>query len=117
MNLWRNFLKRALKPSSLQDDMMLEEDDIQPAWMNEEALAHLADIKLNGRQIKNAVRTAHALATSEGIALTCEHVERTAATIRQFDEDIASERALLHIDQRTQMLGEERGSKRRRLGD
>jgi hypothetical protein len=115
LNLRRNFLQRANKRIPLQDYEMLEEDENEPAWMNDEALARIAAIELNGRQIKNAVRTAHALATSEQKTLTCEHVEKTAATIRQFDQDIFNERALLSMEERSQHGDDERGSKRRRL--
>ncbi|KAI0593797.1 hypothetical protein F4775DRAFT_596863 [Biscogniauxia sp. FL1348] len=46
---------------------------------------------LNGRQIKNAVRTAHALALAEGARLGPEQVRDVLETVAQFREDFEAE--------------------------
>lgn len=57
--IWRQFLaqQRHTKPFS------------------EDELDRLAALELNGRQIKNVLRTAHLLAEEEGCALTHAHVQ------------------------------------------
>ena len=44
-------------------------------------LDQLAEVELNGRQIKNVLRTAHLLARKQGVQLTYEHVQ-TILTLR-----------------------------------
>jgi AAA+ superfamily predicted ATPase len=115
LNLWRNFLKRAQKQTPFQDNDTMDERQSEPLWMDDEALQRFAAMELNGRQIKNAVRTAHALAASEQKPLSCEFVEKTAAAIRQFDLDIFDEKARVERNETTEVRGDERSSKRRRL--
>ena len=54
-------------------------------------LDKLADEELNGRVIKNTVRTAHALAVSEGEPLNVQHIETALRFVRGFDAEMISE--------------------------
>ncbi len=47
----------------------------------------LARRDVNGRQIKNLVRAAHALAVHENVALTMEHIRRVLDVAESFDVD------------------------------
>jgi len=58
--IWKTFFSKALK----------NPDDI-----NEEDINKLAERKLNGRQIKNAVSSAQSIASAEGSRLLVEHIE------------------------------------------
>jgi hypothetical protein len=68
--LWRLFLKR----TGEQD------------WP-EEVVKRFAAVELNGRQIKNTVRTANALALSEGRMLSAEEIQAVLETVTEFDAD------------------------------
>lgn len=57
--------------------------------LGEEVLNRLAAVDINGRQIKNAVRTASALAREEGVKLNEEHLQAVLETTAQFEEDLA----------------------------
>lgn len=46
-----------------------------------------AAVELNGRQIKNTVRTANALALSEGRVLSAEEIQVVLDTVTEFDVD------------------------------
>jgi len=72
--VWRNFLEKA---------GVCEGD-------GEESLrsTELGEYELNGRQIKNTVRLAQALAQSEGVPLAKRHITRTVHVARQFQEDL-----------------------------
>jgi len=48
----------------------------------------LAKTKVNGRQIKNAVRTAQALAASTDSRLGFMHVSEVLSVMAQFEEDM-----------------------------
>jgi DNA replicative helicase MCM subunit Mcm2 (Cdc46/Mcm family) len=51
--------------------------------------SELAKYELNGRQIRNTIRLAQALAKNEKTALSMSHVERTISVASQFKEDVA----------------------------
>jgi predicted ATP-dependent protease len=57
------------------------------AW-SESDLNDLAKVNINGRQIKNTVRTANTLAKSTKTNLNKEHLEVVLETIRDFEEDL-----------------------------
>lgn len=61
-----------------------------PPVFDDETLDRLAAVDINGRQIKNAVRTASALARDEGIVLNEEHLQAVLDTIAEFEQDLAS---------------------------
>lgn len=71
--LWRLFLKRTTR--------YREED-----WPDE-VVKRLAAVELNGRQIKNTIRTANELAISEGQVLSAEEIQVVLETVTQFDAD------------------------------
>jgi hypothetical protein len=51
----------------------------------------LSRYPLNGRQIRNTIRLAQALAKSEGTSISMKHVERTVQVASQFQDDLASD--------------------------
>jgi SpoVK/Ycf46/Vps4 family AAA+-type ATPase len=55
--------------------------------MDDAFLTKLADLEFNGRQIRNTVRTASALAASADQPLNTEHIEKTLRAISAFDKD------------------------------
>jgi predicted ATP-dependent protease len=57
------------------------------AW-SESDLNELAKVNINGRQIKNTVRTANTLAKSTKTNLNKEHLEVVLETIRDFEDDL-----------------------------
>ncbi|KAF7986681.1 hypothetical protein HWV62_20186 [Athelia sp. TMB] len=61
--------------------------------VTEEQLAGLAQRNLNGRQVKNATRTANSLAFSRGQPLRFEHVEEVLNVLNDFDEEFKSANA------------------------
>lgn len=75
-DLWTIFIGRTSKDA--------------PSFSNE-TLERLAAVDINGRQIKNAVRTASALARSEGKPLTEVHLQSVLETIAEFERDLDGE--------------------------
>lgn len=71
--LWELFLKRI--PAFEEKDW--------PA----ELLQELAAANINGRQIKNTVRTAHTLALAENEKFGVEHIRDVLDTVREFQQD------------------------------
>lgn len=55
-----------------------------PSNFNDEELNRVAELPLNGRQIKNIVKTAQLLALDEKKQLAMEHVEAVTAIERGF---------------------------------
>lgn len=72
VQIWRSFL---LKAGAEPVDDRLEE---------------LAERDINGRQIKNAVRTAHSLAVSRGEKLSSVHLAETLDAMEEFAMEFAS---------------------------
>ena len=58
------------------------------AWLGDNTLDALATEELNGREIKNAIRAAHALAEADGERLALEHIMTVLETMRAFDLDL-----------------------------
>ncbi|KAI8630749.1 P-loop containing nucleoside triphosphate hydrolase protein [Xylariaceae sp. FL1651] len=75
--LWRLFLK---KTSDFKDE----------DWP-QEVMKELAAAKINGRQIKNTVRTAHALALAEKEKLSIEQIRDVLETVSEFQADFNRE--------------------------
>ncbi|KAK5956794.1 hypothetical protein OHC33_002282 [Knufia fluminis] len=73
--LFVNFISRTSKNPPVFDDGILD---------------RLAAVDINGRQIKNAVRTASALARDEGVPLSEEHLQSVLETIAEFEQDLSS---------------------------
>jgi hypothetical protein len=55
---------------------------------SESDLNDLAKVNINGRQIKNTVRTANTLAKSTKASLNKDHLEVVLETIRDFEDDL-----------------------------
>ncbi|KAI7082490.1 hypothetical protein KC356_g8321 [Hortaea werneckii] len=68
--------------------VMKEVSGVRVADFSEEDLDVLARHQLNGRQIKNAVRTAQALALKEGQVLGMEQVKKVLEVSESFERDL-----------------------------
>ena len=75
--VWKNFIKRV----ALQEGAKV-------ANFSEEDFTVLSRHRINGRQIKNMVRTAQALALNEGAELTMTHIRRVLDVAESFDRDL-----------------------------
>jgi hypothetical protein len=60
-------------------------------WMDSTLLDKLADYELNGRQIKNIVRTGFALALSAGVKLSPKHIAMGLKALKSFDSDFTED--------------------------
>ncbi|PYH48889.1 ATP-binding protein [Aspergillus saccharolyticus JOP 1030-1] len=63
-------------------------EGVQTATFTDKDFDLLARHNLNGRQIKNSVRTAQALAVNEQTPLSMEHIKRVLAVAETFDHDL-----------------------------
>ena len=77
-DLWQSFIKSTSQ-------------SIRPNWLDDAALNELASKDLNGRQIKNIVRTAHALAVSAGESLRMTHLDVPLNAMKLFEMNIAED--------------------------
>jgi SpoVK/Ycf46/Vps4 family AAA+-type ATPase len=94
---FRSRIHLALKYSALNQETRKElwklfiaktsKDDVLETW-SESDLNNLAKVNINGRQIKNTVRTANTLAKSTKTTLNKEHLEVVLETIRDFEDDL-----------------------------
>lgn len=75
--VWRNFIQ-----------MVAKQPGGQVAEFSDEDFAVLSRHRLNGRQIKNTVRTAQALALNENAELTMGHIKRVLDVAETFDRDL-----------------------------
>ncbi|KAI2926281.1 hypothetical protein CBS63078_2207 [Aspergillus niger] len=76
-SVWKMFLER-----------VQAKEGVQTATFNEKDFDLLARHNLNGRQIKNSVRTAQALAVNEQTPLSMEHIRRVLEVAETFDRDL-----------------------------
>ena len=79
VQVWRAFLRKAGVPDG---DAGLSDDLVQK----------LAERDINGRQIKNATRTATSLAKSRGEKLGYSHLAETLDAMEEFESDFAAGR-------------------------
>jgi SpoVK/Ycf46/Vps4 family AAA+-type ATPase len=93
-NLWRFFLKRAdeaaasaVKDATGANGHVAGTGGKGNRDWPEGCIEDFAAITLNGRQIKNAVRTAHTLALSENRTLSPDDVQVVLDTISEFEKD------------------------------
>lgn len=77
-DLWRNFITRTSLNSHL-------------SWLTNSCLESLAAEDLNGRQIKNIVRTAQTLAVSSNNQLTLGHIRTAMDAMKMFEADFAED--------------------------
>ncbi|KAH6723045.1 P-loop containing nucleoside triphosphate hydrolase protein [Leptodontidium sp. MPI-SDFR-AT-0119] len=86
--LWKSFIANTAGLSAsewLPDDVLL----VMYPWMTNDYLLEIGKEDLNGRQIKNTVRTAHALAVSAGVLLWRNHIDTALRAMRMFEADFA----------------------------
>lgn len=76
-SVWKIFLQK-----------VKEKDGLDVVEFGEEEYAKLGRHNLNGRQIKNAVRTAQALAVNEGKALDMGHIGKVLDVAESFEKDM-----------------------------
>ena len=98
-DLWRSFISSTSQ-------------NTEPSWLDDTGLDELASEDLNGRQIKNVVRTAQALAVDAGDPLNRSHLDISLNATKLFEKDIA-EVAQRQIDQ----SAEDRPRKRPRFDE
>lgn len=87
-----------------------------PAWLYS-SRGNLACENVNGRQIKNIVRTAYAIAVSNHTQMGLSHIKMALNAMKNFESDIAEDQEKMAMqgegeDSLKEM--EERSSKRRR---
>ncbi|KAJ5661410.1 uncharacterized protein N7477_009026 [Penicillium maclennaniae] len=76
-SIWKMFLERVRAIEGVRTSSFSEEDyDV------------LSRHTLNGRQIKNSVRTAQALAVNESSPLSMDHIKRVLDVAETFDQDL-----------------------------
>ena len=63
-------------------------DERTPLWLDDGFLRKIAEYEMNGRQIKNAVRVAHALAIDKQRDMIPEDVFSVVRAIKSFEEEI-----------------------------
>lgn len=73
---------------SLFLDMCRKSKGCEVAAFSASDLDMLSRHQLNGRQIKNIVRTAQALAVNEGAVLGLEHIKRVMEVAESFEKDL-----------------------------
>ncbi|KXG52455.1 ATPase, AAA-type, core [Penicillium griseofulvum] len=76
-SIWKMFLERVRAI-----------EGVHIASFSEEDYDMLSRHTLNGRQIKNSVRTAQALAVNENAPLSMEHIKRVLEVAETFDQDL-----------------------------
>ena len=97
-DLWKQFISRVSPESG-------------SSWIG--SFDRLASKNLNGRQIKNIVRTAHALAVSRNIHMTIDHINMALRAMETFEADFAEDTAKRRAEEGSPATGE-RTSKRQR---
>ncbi|QVM10240.1 hypothetical protein D8B26_004901 [Coccidioides posadasii str. Silveira] len=81
-DLWMTFAKKA---SSLSNDSETL------AWMDDQYLDMLGEKALNGREIKNLMQTAHAMAVSEGAPIGRKYVDKALKVQEEFEHDFTED--------------------------
>lgn len=76
-SVWKMFL-----------DRVKAKDGVETVTFTDKDLDALARHNLNGRQIKNSVRTAQALAVNEVTPLSMAHIKRVLEVAETFDQDL-----------------------------
>lgn len=76
-SVWKMFLAKVKEINGVETVVFKESD-----------LDKLAKHSLNGRQIKNAVRTAQALAVNEGVPLSMGHISKVLDVAQAFEQDL-----------------------------
>lgn len=82
----------------------------QTEWLNDLSIEQLAKHELNGREIRNIVHIAHALAASEDTTIKFEHIRMGLTALKNFENDLEKARKTSSDDQSIDKV-----SKKRRL--
>jgi AAA+ superfamily predicted ATPase len=102
-DVWKTFAKKASPNSAIQG-------------MDDRFLDTISAKDLNGRQIKNIVRTAHAIAISSNEKLATKHIESAMEIFEEFERDFDDYGAVdTDLIGGLDMLTSRRDPKRRRL--
>lgn len=83
--------------------IMKTAEDLRTGRCDDAFLNDLADKELNGRQIKNAVRTANALCVSKSEPLAARHVLMSLESLTQLDAQLEPDFADSPADAHTPM--------------
>lgn len=92
--IWTSFLKIVARdevnttPSASGDSSAPPEDAPLREVVTKDELENLSRRELNGRQIKNVVRTAQALAQNKGELLGMEHLREVLEVTEGFERDL-----------------------------
>jgi hypothetical protein len=78
--------KKAVFKMFIERVRVLEGIETMP--FTDEDYNNLAKHSLNGRQVKNTIRTAQALAVNRGERMGMEHIKRVLDVAMQFDRDL-----------------------------
>lgn len=78
--------KKAIFKIFIERVRILEKVDLMP--FDEEDYEKLARHNLNGRQIKNTIRTAQALAVNKGEPLSMVHIREVLGVLKKFERDL-----------------------------
>jgi len=81
--IWKTFLGMVAR-----EEMAENETDKERQVITEEEFDSMSRRNLNGRQIKNAVRTAQALAMTQNEALSMKHLELVLGVTEGFERDL-----------------------------
>ncbi|XP_014554535.1 hypothetical protein COCVIDRAFT_28463 [Bipolaris victoriae FI3] len=81
--LWRVFVKQGMAQQL-------------PSWVNDAFLDKAVENEMNGRQIKNAVRVAHALVQDKQREMSPEDIFSVLRMIQSFDRDLETQIATRH---------------------
>lgn len=98
--LWKTFILKATAPE-------------HPRWLDAKFLKRVSAEEINGREIKNIVRVAHALAVNDKRALSAKDIFQGLQYLKDFERDFSkagSKRKLVEGD-------EIQGAKRARRDD
>ncbi|KAJ0109953.1 P-loop containing nucleoside triphosphate hydrolase protein [Diaporthe amygdali] len=82
IQLWENFFNLLREDMEKDPSLQIELEDLQ------RSVRKLARHALNGREIRNAIRTARQLALFRGQALSSIHLEQTIRVAKEFDKYI-----------------------------
>ena len=86
-------------------------------WVDDECLHRLALEELNGRQIKNIVRTAYSLALSAEKELELAHIEMALRNVRAFETDFAEDYEALVVEPGSEPRSKKRKSNTTEIDD
>jgi predicted ATP-dependent protease len=81
--LWKSFIASTASTEWLSVEAL----EYTYSWLTDEYTGEIGKEDLNGRQIKNTVRTANALAVSAGEQLSPKHIETALSAMRMFESD------------------------------